>query len=411
MNQNGSTETSSFFKDEFTFTDIPCYEMKPLYMEIPTGPLYLSVFLFILTGIFSFLNNVLVILVSINGKRSPKNIRKYLFNLAFADLGIGVFCLPFTFIDLVFSDWIFPHWLCPVVQCTQLLCVGVASFTLMFIAIERYVRWRHENSRRSSNHCHLLLFPCPTSYAAIFYPLSRGYKWLKHKGLILILLSWLFSALFAAILVPHMGVHDAMVGGVPVQDCAYQLEMSKEKRHLLNVLNFVITYFLPGSSIGFMYLRIYFKLRGNQGRELTNSYPVNGISSREAENRDPRVDVEVNLERISSPQPTDRQSFNSEIFSGDRIIGGANNHTLVNKYDHSPSSLQYCQHATNFSYRQIVFSWLFSFISSLGHQLNGFNFSATTTWFPSVPRGKSLLTFTCPLEPSGWPWPVLALIL
>lgn len=139
MDQIESTESDYFFENEYLFVDVQCYQMEPIHKIIPTGLLYLFDFLFILTGIFSLLNNGLVIFVSVKGKRSPKNIRKYLFNLAFADIGIGSLCLPFTYLDLVYSDWIFPHWLCPVVQCTQLLCVGVAAFTLMFIAIERYV--------------------------------------------------------------------------------------------------------------------------------------------------------------------------------------------------------------------------------------------------------------------------------
>jgi hypothetical protein len=64
-------------------------------------------------------------------------LRKFLINLAVSDILFGVFCVPFTYTDVLLGRWIFPLWLCPTAQFVQILSVFVTSFTLTIISIER----------------------------------------------------------------------------------------------------------------------------------------------------------------------------------------------------------------------------------------------------------------------------------
>jgi len=96
--------------------------------------------LYTLTALASLLGNLAVIIVQVYGpecNHSLHSCRKYLINLAVTDLILGVFCVPFTYMDFVQRVWIFPHWLCPTAQFVQLASVFITSMTLTIIGIER----------------------------------------------------------------------------------------------------------------------------------------------------------------------------------------------------------------------------------------------------------------------------------
>ena len=95
--------------------------------------------LYTATAFLSLVGNIIVILVQVYGKESSKNIRKYLSNLAVADIITGVFSVPFTYTHTVFGHWVFPKWLCPTAQFVQLLSVFITSATLSIIGAERLV--------------------------------------------------------------------------------------------------------------------------------------------------------------------------------------------------------------------------------------------------------------------------------
>ena len=57
--------------------------------------------LFSLTSFFALIGNFLVILVEMYGRRSARNLRKFLINLAISDLLLGVFVVPFAYTDLM----------------------------------------------------------------------------------------------------------------------------------------------------------------------------------------------------------------------------------------------------------------------------------------------------------------------
>ena len=67
------------------------------------GPMGQTI-MFLLYSLITFLaftGNTLVILVELYGKRSARNLQKFLINLAISDLLIGVLCVPFVYTDVM----------------------------------------------------------------------------------------------------------------------------------------------------------------------------------------------------------------------------------------------------------------------------------------------------------------------
>lgn len=59
------------------------------------------VFIYSLASILALTGNTLVILVELYGKRSAKNLRKFLINLAISDLLMGVISAPIVYTDVL----------------------------------------------------------------------------------------------------------------------------------------------------------------------------------------------------------------------------------------------------------------------------------------------------------------------
>lgn len=59
-------------------------------------------------------------------------------NLAFSDVIIGCFSIPFQFQAAVLQRWDLPEFMCPFCPFIQVLSVNVSIFTLTAIAIDRH---------------------------------------------------------------------------------------------------------------------------------------------------------------------------------------------------------------------------------------------------------------------------------
>ena len=114
-----------------------CYR-SPTLEPIPYRSVQSFVFvLYLCTSIVSIVGNVIVILVHVLGRESPRNIRKYLNNLAVSDITMSLMSIPFTYSNIIVGHWSYPHWLCPTSQFFQLLCSFATSTTLTIIGLER----------------------------------------------------------------------------------------------------------------------------------------------------------------------------------------------------------------------------------------------------------------------------------
>ena len=99
---------------------------------------FILITLYSLTAFLSLSLNIITIIVWFYGERSQSTeIWHLLVNLSLADIGMAIFCIPFTYTNVMLQHWIFPHPLCPVVNFTQLCFVFVSVWTLTIISIDR----------------------------------------------------------------------------------------------------------------------------------------------------------------------------------------------------------------------------------------------------------------------------------
>lgn len=168
--------------------------------------------LYAITTVFSVFGNVMVILVFFKGRQSKTDLRPYLVNLAVADLIMAVFCMPFTFGDVVFKSWIFSEPMCPIVICMQTLSVSASVFINVAIGIDRLL--------------------------VVLYPLKC--KRSKSRTKLVLLLIWLMSLILACMVAP--------VGKVQLDQGSYQCQEvwpSHKHNQTFTILIFLVTYALP----------------------------------------------------------------------------------------------------------------------------------------------------------------------
>ncbi|XP_023228741.1 neuropeptide Y receptor type 5-like, partial [Centruroides sculpturatus] len=92
--------------------------------------------LYSLTAIMAFAGNITVVIVLLTGKRSSRELRIFLINLALSDITMAIFSIPFTYTDFMFGRWIFDPNFCPFVQFMQHCSVIVSVYTLAVIGVD-----------------------------------------------------------------------------------------------------------------------------------------------------------------------------------------------------------------------------------------------------------------------------------
>lgn len=102
----------------------------------PPYQVFLAV-LYSLTAVIAFVANFIAATVLAAKKYSSPELRKYLMNLAFADILMALFSIPFSYTDFMYGRWIFPLFLCPLTQFIQVVSVCVSIYTIIAIGIER----------------------------------------------------------------------------------------------------------------------------------------------------------------------------------------------------------------------------------------------------------------------------------
>ncbi|XP_005110250.2 neuropeptide FF receptor 1, partial [Aplysia californica] len=142
----GSVTSSTMLQDLFNTTLQPPTDNVTLGNETSQTSNLLSeeaqaslIVLYSLTIIFSVVGNILVVIVFVKGRRSRTDIRPFLINLAIADLIMALFCMPFTFTNVMIRTWVFSKPMCPIVLFMQHLSVSASVFTNMAIGIDRFL--------------------------------------------------------------------------------------------------------------------------------------------------------------------------------------------------------------------------------------------------------------------------------
>lgn len=103
------------------------------------GP-QMQIFLIVLYSVTALLalgGNATVIVVLLLGKRSSKELRTFLINLAVSDVCMALFSIPFTYTDFMLGRWVFHPIFCPIVQFMQHVSVVASVYTLTAIGLDR----------------------------------------------------------------------------------------------------------------------------------------------------------------------------------------------------------------------------------------------------------------------------------
>ena len=192
-----------------------------LSMEISA----IFILLYIFTTFLAIFGNITAIIVFTKGKRSRTDLRPFLLNLAFADLIMAIFCIPFTFTSELLGNWVFSKPMCPIVVFLQTVSVTASVSTNMAVGIDRFY--------------------------AITFPLKARITSSKYK--IVIVVIWIFAVSLSAVqlkvcrAVPKRNSHN-----VSVLSCEEQWE-DNTKREIYTLFILFLTYIIPLTILTFTY--------------------------------------------------------------------------------------------------------------------------------------------------------------
>ena len=183
-------------------------------------------------------------------KRSSTNI--LIGMLAFNDLMMTIFNIPFTIVDLILTDWIFGQFFCTFVSFVQANCVYVSSFTMALIALYRWNAIYKMKKLIRSNE-------------------------LFSKFVLSVLLIWMFAF---CVSLPHTIFNKVIIMNTQrfgtVQRCLSVFSSDKETemlwRKILTIETFLTQYIIPLSLAWIIYLRIGFTIyKQNPVGQVTQS--------------------------------------------------------------------------------------------------------------------------------------------
>jgi len=87
----------------------------------------------------AILGNILFCYVIFNSLEK-RTVTNYLIaNLAFCDLAMAIFCVPFSYIPVLKQYWPFGRLMCLLLSPAQAVCVFVSAYTLVTLAADRYM--------------------------------------------------------------------------------------------------------------------------------------------------------------------------------------------------------------------------------------------------------------------------------
>ena len=138
------SQPDASFNDTYNHTDIAiepgngttAREIE-LY-EIPTSLIVILTTFYAIIILTALLGNALVIYVVVVSPRMRTVTNFYIANLAFADVTIAMFAIPFQFHAAIMQRWDLPEFMCQFCPTLGILSVNISIFTLVAIAMDRY---------------------------------------------------------------------------------------------------------------------------------------------------------------------------------------------------------------------------------------------------------------------------------
>ena len=110
---------------------------KEKLYDVPTSIVILLSCFYGLISLTAFVGNSLVIYVVIVAPRMRTVTNYYIANLAFADVTIALFAIPFQFHAALWQRWDLPEFMCQFCPTVQIFSVNISIFTLVAISMDR----------------------------------------------------------------------------------------------------------------------------------------------------------------------------------------------------------------------------------------------------------------------------------
>lgn len=141
--------------------------------------IWFQVILAVLICLTSFLGNSLVVYAIHKDTRLNTITNVLIENLAYSDIFMAIFHMPFWIVSLRFGKWVFGHVACEVAGVTQLIFGIVSLLTMTAIAINRYLKVcrRHLYTKFFSNRkaTYVIVFCCWILSIAVNTPQLYGW--------------------------------------------------------------------------------------------------------------------------------------------------------------------------------------------------------------------------------------------
>nr|XP_046912757.1 RYamide receptor-like [Dermatophagoides farinae] len=285
--------------------------------------------LYSLTALFAFISNFLTIIVMINGKRCiGGDMRKFIINLSITDLLMAIFTIPFTYTNYMLGRWIFIAIMCPIVNCAQLTTITVSIYTLVAIAIDRYM--------------------------AIMYPLRKSISWFKRHRTFIVILIWIFGICLGISQIFVTETDTFEHNGHKYISCDERWKPESIEGRLYTIFIFATTFAIPMSAFCIIYTAMGWKIFRYQGPEyqlrlqsLHNHFHHqnnNEIQKKIYNNDDDVVDVDDDLTKrighidyhymIKNKNDIDTNAIDSDANICLKSCNNKNNNNIVPSSNH-----------------------------------------------------------------------------
>ena len=242
--------------------------------------------------VFSFLTNMIAIVVFTLGRRSRSGVSIFLLNLSAFNIIMTVYCIPFTIIPVIFRRWLFPNSLCFVLDAFKRFSITGVLLTMIVVAVDRY--------------------------CAVKYPLATKLYSVRKRNWIALAIIWSLSIISAVLLssahsspsvIPRLWVNSRSLLSEYFDSFDVPVRHSKSNRlfaklHFKRVdtiqcvpnregrpgeipraiSNFLQTYFVPLFVLAFVYLRIATTLwqRSNSNQRGVSGATNHGLVSHDS---------------------------------------------------------------------------------------------------------------------------------
>ncbi|KAI1291842.1 putative G-protein coupled receptor 83 [Halotydeus destructor] len=178
--------------------------------------------LYSVTALMALGGNVTAIWVLMVGKRSSKELRIFLVNLAMSDITMALFSIPFTYTDFMLGRWVFHPLFCPFVQFMQMCSVFVSIYTLTAIGIDRWTA--------------------------------------KSRGTLTIVLIWMAAIALASVQLIHSKAEKMMYGNNTIYYDCREIWPDDASEKIYTMTVFIITFALPMIILTYTYASIGYKM-------------------------------------------------------------------------------------------------------------------------------------------------------